>query len=133
MSILGIVVRTTPDHASALGLHLAEFPELDVALNPGDGRIVVIAEDSAERTAAQVMAEIALMPRVLNTSLVYEYSGPDVEQHAHQAHPTRFQSWRTTLTEMAAGLQAGAPTTSTTYFASGDTPSNPPLTTTTNP
>jgi len=110
MSILGIVVRTTPEHVADVTAELAVFPELEIALNPGDGRMVVIAEDSAERSAAQLMAQIALMPRVLNTSLVYEYSGPDLPRTAAtEPASTRFQSWRTTLSEMAAGLQAGAP------------------------
>jgi nitrate reductase NapAB chaperone NapD len=107
MSILGIVVRTTPDQVAAVAAQLATFPELEIALNPGDGRMVIIAEDGEERSAAQLMAQIALLPRVLNTSLVYEYSGPDVRRAAVDApEATRFQSWRTTLSEMAAGVQA---------------------------
>ncbi|MBL8311347.1 MAG: chaperone NapD [Burkholderiales bacterium] len=103
MSILGIVVRTTPEHTAALARDLAVFPELDVALNPGDGRMVVIAEDSVERSAVQLMAQIALIPHVLNASLVYEYSGPDVPSpHGDETAPTRYQSWRATLSDMAA-------------------------------
>ena len=82
---------------------------LDIALNPGDGRLVVIIEDTPDMPAAQTMAAIALLPQVLNTSLVYEYSGPDVAHTESPPHPdTRYQSWRTSLSQMAAGVDAGA-------------------------
>jgi hypothetical protein len=42
-----------------------------------DGRVVIVIEDSAGSTAAATLGAIALWPEVLNTSLVYEYSGPD--------------------------------------------------------
>jgi nitrate reductase NapAB chaperone NapD len=84
---------------------LSGIAGLDIALNPGDGRLVVIIEDTPDMSAAQTMAAIALLPQVLNTSLVYEYSGPDV---AHTPQPdTRYQSWRTSLSQMAAGVDAG--------------------------
>lgn len=109
MSILGVVVRVKPGHLDEVIGELSAAPGLDIALNPGDGRLVVIIEDTEDTPAAQTMASIALMPLVLNTSLVYEYSGPDV---AHAKSPTnpdiRYQSWRTSLSQMAAGVDAGA-------------------------
>ena len=81
MSILGAVVRVRPQHLEAVVPRLTARPGLDLALNPGDGRLVLVLED-AERdgtvhSAAATLAEIALWPEVLGTSLVYEYSGPD--------------------------------------------------------
>ncbi len=109
MSILGVVVRVKPGHLEEVTGQLTCVPGLDLALNPGDGRLVVIIEDTQDMPAAQTMASIALMPQVLNTSLVYEYSGPDVAHAESPTNPdTRFQSWRTSLSQMAAGVDAGA-------------------------
>ncbi len=108
MSILGVVVRVKPGHLDDVTSELAAVPGLDIALNPGDGRLVVIIEDTQDTPAAQTMAAIALMPQVLNTSLVYEYSGPDVTHTENPTNPdTRYQSWRTSLSQMAAGVDAG--------------------------
>lgn len=109
MSILGVVVRVRPGHLDEVTRELSAAPGLDIALNPGDGRLVVVIEDTDDTPAAQTMASIALLPQVLNTSLVYEYSGPDVAHAEIPTNPdTRFQSWRTSLSQMAAGIDAGA-------------------------
>ena len=79
MSILGVIVRSHPDAASALDQRLRSLPGVDVAdpASAPDGRLVIVIEDSVGSTAAATMGAIALWPEVLNTSLVYEYSGPD--------------------------------------------------------
>lgn len=78
MSILGVIVRTRATDVAATEAALRRLPGVDLArTEQADGRLVVLIEDSAARTAAETMAEIALWPRVLNLSLVYEYSGPD--------------------------------------------------------
>ena len=65
MSILGVVLRVLPEQLSAVTDTLSPTPGLDIALNPGDGRLVLILEDTAERAAAQTFATIALLPGVL--------------------------------------------------------------------
>lgn len=79
MSILGVIVRSHPQAASGIEARLRQVPGVDVAERaaPGDGRIVIVIEDAAESSAAATLGAIALWPEVLNTSLVYEYSGPD--------------------------------------------------------
>lgn len=93
MSILGIIVRTRPEHAGALQHSLAALPGLDIAAADG-GRFVIVVEDSAEATAAATMAQITQHPQVLNTSLVYEYSGPDAPAATEAGG---FQAWRRDL------------------------------------
>lgn len=79
MSILGVIVRAHPAQASAVEQRLRGLPGVDVADLAGlaDGRLVIVIEDTADTTAAAALGAIALWPEVLNTSLVYEYSGPD--------------------------------------------------------
>ena len=74
---------------------------VDVAMNPGDGRLVLILEDTQTTGAAQTFAAISLFPEVLSASLVYEYSGPDVVNVDADEDNTRYQSWRTTMAQMA--------------------------------
>lgn len=105
MSILGVVVRTHPDDVNTVEAQLRGRPGMDVTHNPGDGRLVLVIEDCPERTAAASMADIALLPEVLNTSLVYEYSGPDAP--APEATVNDYGAWRASLQEMASGNDAG--------------------------
>jgi nitrate reductase NapAB chaperone NapD len=95
MSILGIIVRTRPEHAGMLQQTLSALPGLDIAA-ADSGRFVVVVEDSAGATAAATMAQIARHPQVLNTSLVYEYSGPDAPA---AVEVEGFQDWRRDLAD----------------------------------
>ncbi|MBL8516931.1 MAG: chaperone NapD [Betaproteobacteria bacterium] len=82
MSILGAVLRTHPEQLPQVLARLKELPGVDIALNPGDGRLVLVMEDTVDPegqtfAAATMLADMAMWPNVLSTSLVYEYSGPD--------------------------------------------------------
>ncbi len=98
MSILGVVVRTRPEHREAVSAQLSAFPGLDLAVDAQDGRFVVVIEDTDTVPAAQTMAAIAQLQDVLNTSLVYEYSGPDVGQaDTTSDNDFHYQAWRGSL------------------------------------
>ena len=79
MSILGVIVRSHPEASAAIAARLRQLPGVDVAdlAAAADGRLVIVIEDTARTTAAATLGAITLWPEVLNTSLVYEYSGPD--------------------------------------------------------
>jgi nitrate reductase NapAB chaperone NapD len=79
MSILGVIVRSQPAALPGIEQRLRALPGVDVADTRAapDGRLVLVIEDSAEASAAATLGAIATWPEVLNTSLVYEYSGPD--------------------------------------------------------
>jgi len=102
LSILGVVIRTRPRDVAEVTLRLGEQPGLDLALNPGDGRLVVVIEDAPDaegqpRAAATTLGAIALWTEVLNTSLVYEYSGPDAPAPAG-SDGIDYRAWRAGLT-----------------------------------
>jgi nitrate reductase NapAB chaperone NapD len=104
MSILGAVVRTRPEHVAAVASRLAALPGVDLALNPGDGRMVVVIEDAAaddgQRVpAATTLAEVALWPEVLSASLVYEYSGPDAMPEG-MTEMADYRAWRGSITSL---------------------------------
>ena len=101
MSILGVIVRARPADLPALSTALQALPGLTLAESlVADGRLVVVIEDTPARAASAVMAEIALWPQVLNTALVYEYSGPDAP--APEAPLQAYADWRNSLSDRTA-------------------------------
>ena len=99
MSILGAVIRVRPEQLPGVVARLHLLPGVDVALNPGDGRLVLVIEDAAidhaVHEAAHTLEQIAQWRDVLNTSLVYEYSGPDAPATA--ATVSDYRDWRGSL------------------------------------
>lgn len=98
MSILGAVLRSRPAQIERVLARLDALPGIDVALNPGDGRLVLVLEDTQDEAgvihrAAAHLADMALWPEVLSTSLVYEYSGPDAPAHGER-DMSDFRLWR---------------------------------------
>lgn len=112
MSILGVVVRTHPASVSMITARLGALPGVDVALNPGDGRIVIVIEDlspgdqaaDAPPSAAATLGAIAVWPEVLGTSLVYEYSGPDAPA-PEGTDGIDYRAWRDGLTPTTASTR----------------------------
>jgi nitrate reductase NapD len=102
VSILGALVRVRPRHLDEIATRTAALPGVELSANPGDGRLVLVLEDAEVdgtlHTAAATLAAIALWPEVLNTSLVYEYSGPDVLP-AGAVHD--YRAWRGSLEDWA--------------------------------
>lgn len=110
MSILGVVVRARPEHRELVSTQLASQPGLDLAVDAQDGRFVVVIEDTDTVPAAQTMAAIAQLPHILNTSLVYEYSGPDVGQaSAAPGNDFHYQAWRGSLGQPPNAATPSAP------------------------
>ena len=110
MSILGVIVRTRLSDRASVASALQALPGLELAesLQAGtDGRLVVVIEDVPGHHAAATMAGIALWPQVLNTSLVYEYSGPDAPQQT--APIEQYMDWRSSLADMASARPADSP------------------------
>ena len=101
MSIIGCVLGVNVEKLHQILSVLNTTEGVDVAMNPGDGRLVLILEDTQTTGAAQTFAAISLFPEVLSASLVYEYSGPDVVNVDADEDNTRYQSWRTTMAQMA--------------------------------
>lgn len=97
MSILGVIVRSHPSAVSDIQSQLRQLPGVELAdrADADDGRCVIVIEDLEQTSAAATLGAIALWPQVLNTSLVFEYSGPDAPAPADVGDYT---DWRRSLT-----------------------------------
>ena len=98
MSILGVIVRARLEDVAALRDRLAQLTGVDVALDPGDGRLILVIEDVPGCAAAASLAEISQWPIVINTSLVYEHSGVDVSDE--QPAIADYTDWRSSLNSL---------------------------------
>lgn len=100
MSILGVVLRARPEAIDGLRQRLDGQAGLELAANPGDGRLVLVLEDLPEAqppvVAAELLGRIAGWPDILGTSLVYEYSGPDSPAPAG-SEDLDYRAWRSAL------------------------------------
>ncbi|MCA0239417.1 MAG: chaperone NapD [Proteobacteria bacterium] len=105
MTILGVIVRCRPQTAAAVGQRLRELPGVELAPcadAADDGRWVAVIEDHAAGAAAATLGAIALWPEVLNTSLVYEYSGPD-SPPPESEELQGYRDWRRSLVPGSSG------------------------------
>ncbi|MBB5204929.1 nitrate reductase NapAB chaperone NapD [Inhella inkyongensis] len=100
MSVLGVVLRALPPSLPALLPKLLAEPGVDITHNPGDGRLVLVIEDTVQGSAAATLGRIAVLPELLSSTLVYEYSGPDAP--APEGHHGGHLDWRRDLTELDA-------------------------------
>lgn len=100
MSVLGVIVRTRPADKAAVSARLSAIPGVDVAIDPGDGRLILVIECTAATPAAETLAAIAQWPQVLNTSLVYEHTEPGDGDDA--LGPAGYSAWRASLRDTGA-------------------------------
>lgn len=99
MSVLGVIARTRAEHVGTVRAALEQIAGVDVALQAPDGRLILVIEDCAPNTAAAAMAQVALHPLVLNTSLVYEYSGESGADDGLDG----YTAWRMSTQDLARG------------------------------
>jgi nitrate reductase NapD len=97
VSILGVIARTRPADAESVRGWLKAFAGVEIAVDPGDGRFILVIEDSELLPAEVAMAEIALNPQVINVSLAYEYSD---EGALSRSAPDGFARWRSGLKDL---------------------------------
>lgn len=103
-NILGVVLRTRPEHISSVRSRLGALPGVDLVHNPGDGRLALVIEDTATRTPTASLSEIAQWPEVLGTSMVYEYSGASAPPPPNHLRP----AWRTAVQDLNANTTGRA-------------------------
>jgi nitrate reductase NapD len=76
--ISGLLVHARPGEVAPVCNALNALPGVDVDSNLGDGRLVVIVENTGERAMADTFAEIRNVEGVLSASLTYHFADDSV-------------------------------------------------------
>jgi len=79
MKIVSLVLKFLPDHAEAVKTAVESVPGASVALDNGDGRMIVLLEDGPDYAVSDSILQVHQIPQVMSTTLSYEYSD---EAHA---------------------------------------------------
>lgn len=75
MLIVSLLVRIRPDEASEVSTALAGIPGVSVhGLTPDGGRLIVMVEDGEHYSVSDSILALSTTPRVLGTTLAYEYT-----------------------------------------------------------
>ncbi len=98
MNVLGVIARAHAHDVPLVAAALQEIDGVDVAATSPEGHLILVIEDSAGQPAAAAMAQVALHPRILSTSLVYEYAGAITPADGFDS----YSAWRMSTHELAA-------------------------------
>jgi nitrate reductase NapD len=74
MKIVSLVLKFLPNHAEAIKPLVAAVPGASVAVDSGDGRMIVVLEDGPDYAVSDSILQIHQIPQVMSTTLSYEYS-----------------------------------------------------------
>ena len=76
--ISGLLVHARTSEVARVRDVLDALPGVDVRLDLGDGRLVVIVENASERAMSDTFAEIRNVEGVLSASLTYHFADDSV-------------------------------------------------------
>lgn len=79
MKIVSLVLKFLPEHAGAVKAGVEEVPGASVALDTGDGRMIVLLEDGAGYAVSDSILQVHRVAHVMSVTLSYEFSD---EAHA---------------------------------------------------
>ncbi|HZX29936.1 MAG TPA: chaperone NapD [Rhodocyclaceae bacterium] len=74
MKIVSLVLKTLPEHAASVIDQVEAVPGASLALDAGDGRLVVLIEDGEDYAVSDSILQIHRVPHVMSVTLSYEYS-----------------------------------------------------------
>ena len=73
MNISGVLVHAYPEKAAAVSRRLESMEGVEVHANTDEGKIVVTIEKTDDKSVADTLLELQVMPDVLNASMVYHH------------------------------------------------------------
>jgi nitrate reductase NapD len=79
MKIVSLVLKFLPEDAEVVRSVVESAPGASVAVDNGDGRMIVLLEDGSDYAVSDSILQIHQIPQVMSTTLSYEYSD---EAHA---------------------------------------------------
>ena len=73
MNICGCLINVLPERAEAAASEMAAIEGVEVHARTADGRLVVVVEDTASRSASDTIMELHQTPGVISLSLTYHH------------------------------------------------------------
>jgi nitrate reductase NapD len=74
MKIVSLVLKFLPRHAPEVRKSAEAVPGASVAVDSGDGRMIVLLEDGPGYATADSILQVHQIPQVMSATLAYEYS-----------------------------------------------------------
>ena len=85
MNISGILVKTSPAHLPDVKKALPALPGVQIPIEEGDGRLVVIIEESDGRASGEALMKMQNIKGVLSANLFYQYLDEEEVDGRHTA------------------------------------------------
>ena len=77
MNICSCVVQTRPERAKDVSERLLGLRGVEIHGGEAQGKLVVTVEDTGDTAAANTLSAIGAVEGVINTVLIYHYSGDE--------------------------------------------------------
>jgi len=74
MKIVSLVLKFLPEDVDAVKFAIEPIPGASVAVDNGDGRMIVLLEDGPDYAVSDSILQVHQIPQVMSTTLSYEYS-----------------------------------------------------------
>ncbi|WP_209507033.1 MULTISPECIES: chaperone NapD [unclassified Ruegeria] len=94
MNICGCLVHIAPDHTDAARAAMTGTDGVELHAEAGDGRFVVVVEDTADRLASETIMDLHQIPGVISLSLTYHHFEDPAEAAPRPDAPSQPSSRR---------------------------------------
>ncbi len=74
MKIVSLVLKFLPEYAADIASHINTVSGASVALDNGDGRMIVLIEDGDGYSTADSIIAVHQAPHLMSVTLAYEYT-----------------------------------------------------------
>lgn len=88
MNICGCLIHVAPRHKQDAERRIAETDGCEIHAQSGDGRYVVVVEDTQERLASETIMALHQIPGVVSLTLTYHHFEPLPSAPERAGHPT---------------------------------------------
>jgi len=73
MNISGVLVQIAPARVEEVRENILKLRDVEIPLEAGDGRMVVIIEEKSTKASGEVLMTLQTLPGVLSANLVYQH------------------------------------------------------------
>ncbi len=85
MKIASLVLKFLPESAAEVRAGVEQVPGASVAVDTGDGRMIVVVEDVDGLSTADAIIKVHHVPHVMSVTLAYEYTDEGLEARELEA------------------------------------------------